>query len=147
MALVLMESLILTSILCSLITEDLVWRALGIGMDQVHLGVFSSSTVDVLTLLTWSHRKLKKTKNKLWYNTAAERGYVFANSINTVTLTGYHRDWTLGGAWLLAVLPLGLDGLFQLLDLQPDLVQDALQPHHIIHSTWCPTQYLILYLL
>lgn len=52
MALVLWESAILTSILCSLITEDLVWRALGIGMDQVHLGVFSSSAVDVLTLLT-----------------------------------------------------------------------------------------------
>lgn len=50
------------------------------------------------------------------------------NSVNTVDLTGHHRDRTFGGAWLRAVLMLGLDCLFQLLDLQPDLVQNPLQP-------------------
>lgn len=43
---------ILTSVLAGLITEDLVWRVEGVGLDHVHLGVSSSTTVDLLTLLT-----------------------------------------------------------------------------------------------
>lgn len=44
------------------------------------------------------------------------------------------HDWygTFGLAGFLALLPLGLDGLLQPLDLLPDLVQDALQPGHIV---------------
>lgn len=47
-----MVSYVLTSILGGLIAEDLVWRVKAVGLDQVHLGVFSSTTEDVFTLLT-----------------------------------------------------------------------------------------------
>lgn len=43
------------------------------------------------------------------------------------TLTRHNRYGTFGRAWLLAQLPLGLDGLLQLQDLLLDLVQDPLQ--------------------
>lgn len=58
------------------------------------------------------------------------------NSGNSVDLTGHHRDGAAAAAWLFAVLTLGLDCLFKLLDLQPDLVQDPLQPGHKMVSTW-----------
>ncbi len=80
-----------SSILGGLITEDLVWWVEGVRLDQVHLGVSSSTTEDILTLLT-----------------------------------RHHRYRTFGPAWLLAPLPLGQDGLLQLLDFLPDLVQNPL---------------------
>lgn len=51
------------------------------------------------------------------------------------TLTRHNRYGTFGLAWLPAQLPLGLDGLLQLLYLQPDLVQDALKSRHITYFT------------
>lgn len=47
------------------------------------------------------------------------------------SLTRHHWDGTLGLAGFLAVLPLGLDGFLQLLDLLPDPVQDPLRPGHV----------------
>lgn len=43
------NSIVLTSILGCLVTEDLVWKCEGIRLDNVQLGIFSSSTVNVLT--------------------------------------------------------------------------------------------------
>lgn len=64
-------SCILTSVLAGLITEDLVWRIEGVGSDQVHLGVCSSTTEDVLTLLTWVTQE-NYTKWFLWYCLSSE---------------------------------------------------------------------------
>lgn len=47
-----------------------------------------------------------------------------------VTLTRHHWYGTFGLARFLAVLPLGLDGLLQPLDLGLDVVQDSLQTSH-----------------
>lgn len=47
------------------------------------------------------------------------------------SLTRHHWDGTPGLAGFLAVLPLGLDGFLQLLDLLPDPVQDPLRPGHV----------------
>ena len=43
---------VLTSVLCRLVTEDLVRGEEGVGLDQVHLRVSSSTAEDVLTLFT-----------------------------------------------------------------------------------------------
>lgn len=43
----------LTSILGRLITVGFVCRVEGVGLDQVHLGVFSSTTEDVLAIFAW----------------------------------------------------------------------------------------------
>lgn len=45
---------IFTSVIGGLITEDLVRWIEAVGLDQVHLGVSSSTAVDFLALLTWT---------------------------------------------------------------------------------------------
>lgn len=52
-----MDSSVFTSILGCLVTKHLVWCCEGIRLDHVQLRIFSSSTVDVLTFLSWPDRK------------------------------------------------------------------------------------------
>lgn len=119
------DSIVLTPILGCLVTEDLVWSCEGIRLDHVQLGFFSASTVDVFTFLTWPKRKIiitvcikKKVRwNNSWNYLSNRRGPASIISGNKEVFTGHHRNGTFSGAWLLAVLSLGLDCLFQLLDL------------------------------
>lgn len=142
------DSIVLTAILGCLVTKDLVWSCEGIRLNHVQLGIFPSSTVDVLTFSTWRERKIiiafcikrvwilykKVRRNNSENFSSSGRDHAFIISGSEEDLTGHHRDGAAGGAWLLAVLLLGLYCLFQLLDLHPDLFQDSLQ--HNKDRTW-----------
>lgn len=113
-------SFTLTSVLGGLITEDPVRWQRWIRLDEIHLGVSSSTPVNVLTLLTWIATKGgNQRKPEVILSPIV---FLFVKNISSSSLTRNHRYRTPGYARIPALLILGQDCLFKLLDLQPDVV-------------------------